>query len=61
MWYVVVSMLDQFSFALSRYELVLEASEQLVGYERFLQDLLQRKSRLQDESDCCLAFACKFS
>ena len=40
MWYVIVSILDQFSLVLSRCELVLEASEQLVGYERFLQGLL---------------------
>ena len=36
MWYVAVYILDQFSLVLSRRELALEASEQLVGEERLL-------------------------
>ena len=51
MWYVAVYILDQFSLVLSRRELALEASEQLVGEERLLQDFLQHESRFQDESD----------
>jgi hypothetical protein len=50
-WYVAVSILDQFSLVLSRRKLVLEASEQPVCEERLLQGFLRHESRFQDESD----------
>ena len=40
---MAVYILDQFSLVLSRRELALEASEQLVGEEQLLQDFLQHK------------------